>query len=314
MAIPQIPTSQVSNALKTQPTKAKLLTEEEYNKLSDEEKTKYIPYNPSMTDRGVAMAVAQANAMCEMLSQYGPMFEKMKVMPNPLPGEQLEMMVQQVEKMETLLAPIESLKNAPIIGQLVAPLVNLINSIFQVIGILFWLCFMLATGKDIFTDTITQTVKQVDWESLKKQAEDLKNMKTTASAENTEIDWDKIPTKEAKAKLQETIGAIEACYDSIQIVDSASRVYKKISETALVPYSWQAFKAKCLSVFEKLGIDFSALDQPSDADKEKFMKLFPDPSAISKEMAGKVNSLVQEKQYISIEDNERLKAKEEAKK
>lgn len=313
MAIPQIPNNTSTN-VKTEQKKAKLLTEKEFNALSDEEKAKYIPYNPSMTDRGVAMAVAQANAMCEMLSQYGPMFEKMKVMPNPLPGEQLEAMVQQVEKMETLLDPIESLKNAPIIGQLVAPLVNLINSIFQVIGILFWLCFMLATGKDIFTDTITQTVKQVDWDALKKQSEELKNMKTTSSVENTEINWDKIPTKEAKAKLQETIGAIEACYDSIQIVDSASRVYKKISETALVPYSWQAFKAKCLSVFEKLGIDFSALDQPSDADKEKFMKLFPDPSAISKEMAGKVNSLVQEKQYISIEDNERLKAKEEAKK
>lgn len=306
MAIPQNSASQQ--------TKAKLLSEEEFNKLSDEEKAKYIPYNPSMTDRGVAMAVAQANAMCEMLSQYGPMFEKMKVMPSPLPGEQLEAMVQQVEKMETLLDPIESLKNAPIIGQLVAPLVNLINAIFQVIGILFWLCFMLSTGKDIFTDTIIKTVKQVDWDALKKQNEELKNMKTTSSAENTEINWDKIPTAEAKAKLKETVQAVETCYDSVQIVDSASRVYKKVSETALVPYSWEAFKTKCISVFEKLGVDFSALDAPSDADKAKFMKKFPDPNAISKEMAGKVNSLVQEKQYISIEDNERLKPKEESKK
>ena len=75
-----------------------------------------------------------------------------------------------------------------------------------------------------------------------------------SNVENTEINWDKIPTAEAKAKLKETVQAVETCYDSIQIVDSASRVYKKISEKALVPYSWEAFKTKCISIFEKLGI------------------------------------------------------------
>lgn len=290
----------------------KLLTEEEFNKLSDEEKAKYVPYNPSMADRGVAMTIEQANACCEMLSQYGPMFEKMKVMPNPLPGEHLEQMVNNVENMQSLLDPIEALANVPIIGTLVSPLVKLINAIFKVIGMLFWLCFMLATGKDIFTDSIIQTVDQVDWDNLKKQSEDL--TKTTASVENTEIEWNKIPTKEIKAKVKETKEAVDACVKSVKAVDSASRVYKKVSETALVPYSWQAFKAKCLSIFEKLGVDFSALDEPSEADKEKFVKMFPNPSKISKETADKVNSLVQEKQYISIEDNERLKAKEEAKK
>ncbi len=313
MAIPQIPNNTSTN-VKTEQKKAKLLTEKEFNALSDEEKAKYIPYNPSMTDRGVAMAVAQANSYCEMLSQYGPMFEKMKVMPNPLPGEQLEQMVSSVEKMTSLLDPIEKLAGVEPIGTLVKPLVNLINAIFQVLGLLFWISFMLATGKDIFTDTYTQTVNQVDWEGLEKQKEELKNRETTSSTENTEIDWDKIPTKEMGDKIKEVKTSVDACKESIKQVDAASRVYKKITETALVPYSWEAFKVKCLSIFEKLGIDFSALDRPSEKEMKAFEKQFPDPAKVSKEMAGKVNSLVQEKQYISIEDNERLKPKKEEKK
>lgn len=301
----------------SQQNTTKLLTQEEYNKLSDEEKTLYIPYNPSMSDRGTAMAIAQANAYCEMLSQYGPMFEKMQVMPNPLPGEQLEQMVQMVEKMTSLLDPIEKLASVPIIGQLVSPLVKLINAIFQVLGLLFWLSFMLSTGKDVFTDSYIQTVQQVDWEGIKRQSEELKNLETTASAEDNQIDYDKIPTKEMKDKLKEIKTAIDACKESVKQVDATSRVYKKITETALVPYSWEAFKVKCLSIFEKLGIDFSILDHPTDAEKANFKKQFPNPADVSKELSSKVNKLVQDKQYISVEDNNRLleeKKKKEEKK
>ena len=302
----------------TKQTTVPVLTEEEYNKLSDEEKSKYIQYNPSATDKGVAAAVAQANAACEMLSQYGPMFEKMKTMPNPLPGEQLEQMVQSVEKMTSLLDPIEKLASVPIIGQLVKPLVILINAIFMVLGLLFWLTFMLATGKDIFTDTYIQTVDQVDWDGLEKQAKDMKNQESTASAENTEIDYDKIPTKELKDKVKEMKESVDACKESVKTVNATSRVYKKITETSLTPYSSTVLLAKCISIFEKLGVDFSALDKPSEAEMKAFEKQFPDPAKVSKEVSSKVNKLVQEKQYISVEDNNRLleeaKKKEEEKK
>lgn len=316
MATTQTTNPQTKQVAK-QPT-VKLLTEEEYKQLSDEEKIKYIQYNPSFTDKGIAMAVAQANAVCEMLSQYGPMFEKMKTMPNPLPGEQLEQMVQAVEKMTSLLDPIEKLAGVPIIGQLVSPLVKLINAIFQVLGLLFWLSFMLATGKDVFVDTYKQTIDQIDWEGLKKQAEDMKNQESTASAENTEIDWDKIPTKEMKQAVQDVKNTIETCVESVKVIDSSSRVYKKIVDLLYVSFSWEAFKTKFISIFEKLGIDFSILDHPTEAEKTNFVKQFPDPAKTSKELSSKVNKLIQEKQYISIEDNNRLleekKKKEEEKK
>jgi hypothetical protein len=307
-------TQEIQNKYKkdAKQTTVPILKEEEYNKLSDEEKLNYIQYNPSATDKGVAAAVAQANAICEMLSQYGPMFEKMKTLPNPLPGEQLEKIVQSVEKMTSLLDPIEKLASVPIIGQLVKPLVNLINAIFQVLGFLFWLSFMLSTGKDVFTDTYIQTVEQVDWEGLKNQVKDMKNMETTASAENNQIDWDKIPTKEMKDKLKEIKTTIDVCKKSIDQVDATSRIYKKISETALTPFSSTILLAKCISIFEKLGVDFSALDKPSEAEIEAFQKQFPDPAKVSKELSSKINKFVQEKQYISIEDNNRLL--EEAKK
>ena len=296
----------------------KLLSEEEYNKLSESEKLKYIPYNPSMSDQAVNMLVEQANAQMQVLSMYGPMFEKMVLMPNPLPGEQLEQMVQAVEQMESLLDPIEALSSTPIIGQLVSPLVNLINAIFKVLGMLFWMVFAVSRGTEIFTDSIVQTYKQIDWEGLEKTVNDLKEKKkTTENAEEKEINWDALPTEEIKTGLKDTQKVVETCYDSIQVVDSASRVYKKICETALVPYSWEAFKMKFISIFQKLGIDFSLLDKPSDSEKESFDALFPNPANLSKKISSNVNNLVLKKQYISVEDNrileEKRKAKEEEK-
>ena len=289
----------------------KLLTEQEYNALSDDEKKNYIPYNPSMSDKAVGIMIEQANAQLEMLSQYGPAFEKIKVLPNPLPGEQLEAIVSEVEKMETLIDPIKALSGVPIIGQLVSPLVNLINQIFKVIGSLFFLIFALAKGVDIFTDSIIETYNSIDWEGLEKTKNDLKEKKqTTGNAEEKEINWDALPTKEITNKVKETKDAIEQCYDSIQIVDSASRIYKKMCEITLISFSWKAFKDKCLKIFENLGIDFSPLSMPTDSEKKAFEKMFPDPSKASKNLSKNVNMLVQERKYISIKDNEELKAKQ----
>lgn len=310
MAETQQPTQQST----TKKKEYKLLTEAEFKALSDEDKKKYIPYNPSTSDKAMAAVMAQANAQMEALQKLAPAFEKMKVVPNPLPGEQLEKMVQSVEKMQTLLDPIKKLASAPIIGQLAAPLVDLINSIFQVIGFILWLEVAISKGYDIFTDSIIETFKKIDWDGLEKTKEDIKNAKDkekTASVSGG-IDWDLIPSKQAKAKCEEIKKSVDMCYESLQISDAASRVYKKVSETAMTPYSWQAFKAQSLSVLETLGVDFSLLDKPSEKDMEKFEKMFPDPSKTSDKLSKKINSFVQETEYISVEDNaEILKAKAE---
>lgn len=292
----------------------KLLSEAEYKALSDADKKKYIPYNPSTYDKAMGAIIAQANAQLEALQKLAPAFEKMKVVPNPLPGEQLEKMVQSVEQMQSLVDPIKKLASAPIIGQLAAPLVDLINSIFQVIGFILWLQFAITKGYDIFTDSIIETFEKIDWEGLEKSKEDIKNAKNkekTASISGG-IDWDLIPSKQVKAKCEEIKKSVDMCYESLQISDAASRVYKKVSEMAMTPYSWQAFKAQALSVLETLGVDFSSLDRPSEKDKEKFEKMFPDPSKTSDKLSKKINSFIQETQYISVKDNaEILKAKAE---
>lgn len=310
---------------KPQKKEYKLLSQEEYDALDNANKEKYIPYNPSLKDTAMNALIEQANAQMQVLSMYGPMFEKISCMPNPLPGEQLEQMVKAVEEMETLLDPIEALAGTPIIGALVSPLVNLIKSIFKVLGMIFWLIFAISRGCEIFADNIIQTYKQIDWEGLDNTVKDLKEKKKkTESVENNEINYDLLPTEEIKTGVKNVQTAVEACYDSINIVDSTSRVYKKVCEISLVPYSWEAFKSKCLPIFTKLGIDFSLLDKPTDSDKDNFEKLFPNPAILSKDLAGNVNKLVIKKQYISIDDNreleekrkeeEKRKAKEETKK
>jgi hypothetical protein len=146
----------------------------------------------------------------------------------------------------------------------------------------------------------------------------MKEMEATASAEDNEIDYDKIPTKEMKDKIKEVKTSVDTCKETVKQVNATSRIYKKLVEITLAPFSWEVFKTKFISIFDKLGVDFSILDHPTEDEKANFIKQFPDPAKTSKEMSSKVNKLVQEKQYISVEDNNRLleeaKKKEEEKK
>lgn len=299
---------------KTKKKEYKLLTEEEYNNLSDDDKKKYLEYNPSTTDKAMGAVIAQANAQMEALQKLAPAFEKMKVVPNPLPGEQLELLVQNIEKMTSLLDPVASAASTPPLNVLVAPLVNLINQVFQVIGMLLWLQMAVAKGYDIFTDSIIETFNKIDWDGIEKAKEDIKNevKKETTASISGGIDYDLLPTAEMKAKCKEVEQSVKMCYDSLQISDSASRIFKKVTETTMTPYSWVAFKANAMSALSKIGVDLSLLDKPSEGEMEAFEKMFPDPTKLSNDVSSKMNKFIQNKEYISVDDNaELLKAKEE---
>lgn len=286
----------------------KILTAKEYNLLPPEEQEKYIPYQPSMSDKAIAMMVRQANARLKILNAMMPAFEQMKVVPTPLPTEKLKDLLDSLDKMTSLLDPIEKLAGVPIIGQLVKPLVNLINAIFSVIGFAFYAIFAVMKGQSFFMDSVTNTYDQIDWEGIKKSFTEATEM--TASVENTQIDWDAIPGKKQYDDIKMFTEDLEKVSSLTVVADAAMKVQKKVSDLTLKPNTWEFYVNKMISIFGKLGIDFSLLDKPSEKDMEKFERLFPDPKKLSKQMSDSINKMV-EKQYISIEDNENIKKLEE---
>lgn len=288
----------------------KILTAKEYNLLPQKEKEKYIPYQPSMSDKAIGMMVRQANARLKILNAMMPAFEQMKVVPSPLPTEKLKELLDSLDKMSSLLEPIEKLAGVPIIGQLVKPLVILINAMFTVIGFAFYAIFAVMRGQSFFMDTVTNTYDQIDWEGIKKAFTE--STETTASVEDTQIDWDSIPGK----KQYDNIKMFEKDYEKVKsltvVADVAMKGQKKVSDSTLKPNTWEYYVDKMISIFEKLGVDFSLLNRPSDTEMEQFERLFPNPKLLSKQMSDSINKMV-EKQYISIEDNENIKKlKEEA--
>lgn len=282
----------------------KILTEEEYNKLPDEEKVKYIPYNPSMCDKAVAAMVRQANSQLKALTQMYPAFEKMKFVPQPLPSEKIEDLLKSLEKMVSLLDPIEKLAEQPIIGALVKPLVKLINSIFSIIGQIFYFIFALSKGQSFFMDSVTGTYDQINWKGIEEAFTDF-NKQTTASVASMEIDWDAIPTEKHKKDIENFKKDLDKISDTTFIANTTMRVQKKIAELTLKQHTWEFYSDKIMSIFSKLGVDFSLLDKPTDEEMKKFEDLFPDPKKIANKISGGINKMVA-KSYISIEDNEKL--------
>lgn len=286
----------------------KILTVKEYNLLPPEEQEKYIPYQPSMSDKAIAMMVRQANARLKILNAMMPAFEQMKVVPSPLPTEKLKELLDSLDKMTSLLDPIEKLAGIPIIGQLVKPLVNLINTIFSVIGFAFYAIFAVMKGQSFFMDSVTNTYDQIDWEGIKKSFTEATEM--TASVENTQIDWDAIPGKKQYDDIKMFVKDLEKVSSLTVVADAAMKVQKKVSDLTLKPNTWEFYVNKMISIFGRIGIDFSLLNRPTDKEMEKFERLFPDPKKLSKQMSDSINKMV-EKQYISIEDNENIKKLEE---
>lgn len=292
------------NILSDAQKNVKILTVEEYNKLKPEEQALYIPYQPSMSDKAIAIMVRQANAQLKALSKMMPAFENMKLVPTPLPSEKLKELLDSIEKMTSLLDPIEKLSNVKIIGTLVKPLVNLINAIFSVIGQIFYFIFALARGQNFFMDTVTGTYDQIDWQGINDSFVDF-NKQRSASVENVDIDWDSIPGKTQYNDIKKFKDDLDKVTNMTTIVDAAIKTQKKVSDLTLKQHTWDFYYKNIQNIFGLLGVDMSLLNRPTETEMKNFEKLFPDPKKLVEDMTGGLNKMV-EKRYISIANNDVL--------
>ena len=285
-----------------------LITEEEYNKLSEEEKAEYIRYNPSMSDEAVAALIKQANAQMAVLGQLAPAIEKIKVMPQPLPAEQINKALDSFEKAMKLVDPIEQLVKVEPIGTLAKPVVAVLNATFQVIGMAFLIEFYLARGATIFTDQICEA-----WDNLNvdKIADDIKEVKEMAEEQKTagikqEIDIEKLPTEEMKKKVSELEDSVEMMTSTLDIMGAATRAMDITVKAVYSQMSYEQMMKNIGKTLGKLGVDTSPLEQPTAEQTRAFDKLIPSPKVNMEKMKKSLDGLKNDKKYISIDDMSKL--------
>ena len=312
-----------------------VINRDEYNALNDEDKAKYRVY-VSEADVEVKAGLDLANAGIKATSYLKPLHDKIMAMPVDLPGKQFAQAIETLETLISLLDPIKALMGVPIIGQLVAPLVNFLNSLIKVIGNLFYICMCLMLMKDIFTDSYVKAIDDIKWDELndaketiklKKEAyEKAKKKKEEEEANKTE-EQKKAEADERKRKMEEEKAKIKAQLKKeeeqlkkemneqinkmLAGIDTGEAYAKimKAMKISLQQYSWKEgnIKQACKKVIESIGIDLSPLDQMTPEQEKAFRKKFPDPKEHIEEMNKIIQKMNENTKYALIPEAEEKK-------
>lgn len=293
-----------------------------YLTLPPEEQKKYVLITPTAEDKELAVSIDSMADAQKIMAMLEPLQAKAIMLPNPLPGEQLDVLMTKIETMVKLLDPIKALTKVPIIGQLAAPIVNLINTIFSVIGMLLMLLFMVSRGQELFTDSICKTVDEIDWDGLKeaidiykkKMVEMKQKVKDAFSDEEDEEDGIMRKATDAGKQVLDYAGneinkqvdevkkAADTIYQSVEAANIGARAIKIAKETQLQNYSWQSMGNKVIQTASLLGVDFSPLNSPTEQQMAAFEKNFPNPSAQVLKVNKAINKLTGNKKYAKIEE------------
>ena len=187
-----------------------IINGEEYSKLSVDDKAKYKVYVPE-SDLEIKSLLDLANTQTKAMSYLKPLHDKIMAMPVDLPGKQFAQAMETLETLISLLDPIKALMGVPIIGQLVKPLVNFLNSLLQTLGNIFYIMNCLILMKDVFTDSYVKVINDINWDELDQAKETIKRKKEAAekAAEEAKKELDNMTEEERKAAIDKRMKKIE---------------------------------------------------------------------------------------------------------
>ena len=318
-----------------------IINGDEYTNLSKEDKAKYRIYVQE-ADPEIKASLDLANAGIKATSYLKPLHDKIMAMPVDLPGKQFAQAIETLETLISLLDPIKALMGVPIIGQLVAPLVNFLNSLLQILGSIFYLLCCLILMKDVFTDSYVKAIDDIKWDELndaketiklKKQAyEKAKKQKEEEEANKSEeqkkaeADARKKKMEEEKAKIEAQLKAeeeqmkkeineqVEKMLAGFNTAEAYAKIMKAM-KISLQQYSWKEGNVKqaCKKVLESLGVDLSPLDQMTPEQAKAFGKNFPDPKDQIESMNKVIQKMNKNTKYALIVEAEPVKEEVEEK-
>lgn len=312
-----------------------IISRDEYYALDDETKTKYRVYVPE-SDPEIKAELDLANAEIKATSYLKPLHDKVMAMPVDLPGKQFAQAVETLAVLITLIDPIKALMGVPIIGQLVAPLVNFLNSLIKILGCIFYILCCLILMKDVFTDSYVKAIDDIKWDELKdakeaiklkKEAvEKAKKEKEKAEAEKTEQqrkdeeDARKKAAAEEKKRIEEAIKKelekdekeikeqVSKMYDNLEVAEAYAKIMKAM-KISFQQYSWKegTVKEATKKVLESIGLDLSPLDQMTPEQEKAFSKNFPDPKDQVEAMNKVISDMNKNTKYALIPEVEEEK-------
>ena len=265
--------SNTSSSIPT-PTIGTLISQEQYDVLPEDEKANWVRYNPETSDEGVEALIKKADAELNIMQMFAPALEKVKIMPQPLPAEQIDKALDSLEKALKLLDPIKALTKVPIIGGLAQAVVNILNTIIQLIGMGLMIEFYIARGAPIFTDQITKTWDQLDFDKIGDKIKEMKELmnKPTTNGIKPQIKYDKMPNEQIKKKIQELEKTVESASSTVDLMNAASRAMDITIDAIYAQVSWEVQFKHIQKALGKLGLDLSPLNQPTEAQMKAFIK------------------------------------------
>lgn len=296
--------------------KSRIITAEQYRDLDPEEKEKYIPYNPGIGDAALEQLIRIINSQMIIPILMQPVFEIMSRLPNPNPAQTLANIAQPINEIVKTLDAIKSLEEVPVIGQLAKPLVDLINSLLEVIGGFVSLFFLIGKGIPLFTDNLVKS-----YDIIKQYMKTNPKISESILTAYAEVDWEELVAnnpimdefvKIIRPQIIEPLDTITKTIDTIGVAVTALEASGTTYEGQLNTWS---------KLLKFLGVKTDALHIPTD---DEVKQKLTNPLGVMKSWNESLENLCSTR-YITKEDNQKLlklreeqeakeKAEEEAKK
>ena len=288
--------------------KSRIITADQYRDLDPEEKEKYIPYNPGVGDAALEQLIRIINSQMMIPILMQPVFEIMSRLPNPNPAQTLANIAQPINEIVKTLDTIKSLEDVPVVGELAKPVVDLINSLLEVVGGFISLFFLIGKGVPLFIDNAVDSYHMIE-NYMKTQEENSESIMTAYA----EVDWKELAAN--NPIMDEFIKIIRP-----QIIQPLDTITKTIDTIGVAITALEAsgatFKGQMNTwskLFKFLGVKTDALHIPTDSEVEAKLS---NPLGVVKSWNESLENLLSTR-YITKEDNAtllKLREEQEAKK
>ena len=288
--------------------KSRIITADQYRDLDPEEKEKYIPYNPGVGDAALEQLIRIINSQMMIPILMQPVFEIMSRLPNPNPAQTLANIAQPINEIVKTLDTIKSIEDVPVVGELAKPVVDLVNSLLEVVGGFISLFFLIGKGLPLFYDNAVDSYHMVE-KYMKTQKENSESIMTAYA----EVDWKELAAN--NPIMDEFIKIIRP--QIIQPLDTITKTINTIGVAiAALEASGATFKGQMNTwskLFKFLGVKTDALHIPTDSEVESKLS---NPLNVVKTWNESLENFLSTR-YITKEDNAtllKLREKQEAKK
>lgn len=286
-----------------------LLKKEEYDSLSEEDKTKYVRYNPSLQSTAYAQWLSAQNSLIKIYNQIGPAIDKLQpftkgeITLQPIPLTALLEKIKTVTSIaETMGDLVNTIASTAIVNIVAEPLKNL----FGLVGALGGLIYALYMNPYQFIEPYVAAFKAVDLETVKEyfDAEATPDLGITTA----EIEKLPIPDVDIKKEVDSAIEEVKKLQPKTEEILQLTTDLKTLCETLEgIPPTLQAVSTMgCSWAFS------AALDE-FNIKFDQTMNPQIDPNNSAMKLATNVNNLINNLpiKYIKVSDLEKLKELEE---